>query len=345
MKPEVAAVAPTIRKSGLTYYSKKLYNSHVRVIPSESFSKVLKSILIETAGIIHVQMEYRVFGNLTPLYVIILAILLKIKRKKTVFTFHGIITPTSPNPLVYYVFFLPIKVVSRLSEAIIVHSYLMESTLAKYYHASSIMIPHGTDEADVGNQDGGFLLFFGFLRPSKGIDILISAFNIIKTKYNIKVVIAGTIARKNEAREVSKWKLTSGITLMDKFISQDEIKILLQHAFAVILPYTDNYVEVSGVVHDVARYGVPIICSDIPRFSELTNLVNCIKVKPDDIDQLVAAIETLINDRKLYQRLSLNIRNLPISWEEARILHQELYRRIAASEGTSVSNNQLQGMK
>ncbi len=332
--PRIVAITPTKKKSGSTYYSKKLYGETVDIVSTdEPFRIVLASCLRSSVDVFHLQLEYRTFGNMTPFYASILSLVIAMRRKKLVITLHGVITPWSPNFVVYGAFFIPLKLASLLGAVIVVHSSAMQYALRRYYHLGSTIIPHGTDSRPwvdtVGNEKSS-LLFFGFKRPSKGIGILISAYERVRMRRPLKLLIAGTFAREDEERSIKEEKTVDGVTVINRFISEKEKEEILSGVFAIVLPYTDSYVEVSGVVHDVARYGVPIICSDTPRFSELEDSVNCLKVVPNDAGRLAEAIERLCKDKELYSTLSSNIALLPEmwSWEVVKEMHTVLYERI-----------------
>jgi hypothetical protein len=101
----------------------------------------------------------------------------------------------------------------------------------------------------------------------------------------------------------------------------------------LVLPYTDTFLEVSGVVHDFAGYGVSLICSKTPRFDELRNGFDCIKIQPTPSD-LGESLSKLLGDTELREKLAGNLSRLARceSWEQVASSRLELYRSFVEPE-------------
>jgi glycosyltransferase involved in cell wall biosynthesis len=128
---------------------------------------------------------------------------------------------------------------------------------------------------------------------------------------------------------VSAEGLTENVRFLTKFLTEEEISDLMREAAVLALPYTDQFVEVSAIVHDLAGYGVPLVCSKTPRFSELEDGVDCLKVVPES-NELAEAIERILTDPALSARLGEGLlrRSRSASWDMVGAKHLELYREV-----------------
>ncbi len=235
--------------------------------------------------------------------------------------------------------------VCLLSTKVIVLSDLMRKILLSRYSVSPkkvIVIPHGVKKRMTS---GSFrdncsqireLLFLGFIRPSKGLEILIDAFsNIADRLPNVKLVIAGGAAHpkdKDYLNSLKKMILHSRhydkIHVIGRSLSDEEIASLIERAYAIVLPYLDNFIEVSGVVANVMDYGKPIICTRTPRFlGDLSPNIDCLMVEPGDVRGLSNAIQTILERKDLVEMMKRNLEAKARTryWERIAEEHLKVY--------------------
>jgi len=219
----------------------------------------------------------------------------------------------------------------------------MQSVLRDNYRVTKVtVIPHGTDPpVRTGEYPANTseIVFFGFVRPSKGIENVISAIKEVRRVYpEVRLTVAGTTSRENEAyclknlqAKVFEAGLSDNVNFVTRFLSGEDRGRLASHAAAIVLPYIDQFVEVSGVVHDVAY--APIVCSNTPRFSELVDGFDCIKVNPTPSD-IAAALIALLGNPELRQKLASNIerRTHDSSWDVVAKMHLEFYATLLKSK-------------
>ena len=105
-------------------------------------------------------------------------------------------------------------------------------------------------------------LFFGQIRLSKGIDILIEAFKYIERMTNVNIIIAG-VDKKNIMENV---KLPNNVKLINRYIENDELNYLFDKSQFVILPYKEIYQ--SGVLETVVYFQKYAILSGIYTFKK-----------------------------------------------------------------------------
>jgi glycosyltransferase involved in cell wall biosynthesis len=237
------------------------------------------------------------------------------------------------------------KSVSFLSTRIIVHSELMRETLVSQYSISKgkiVVIPHGVNEkkkeigSHLSESDILELLFFGFIRPSKGLEFLIEAFlDVADRNQDVRLVIAGGAVHPRDKeyldflkRKISLSSHSERIVLRIGLLPEEEVISLIERAYAIVLPYLDNFIEVSGVVANVMDYGKPIICTRTPRFlGDLSPNIDCLMVEPGDVRGLSNAIQTILERKDLVETMKRNLEAKARTryWERIAEEHLKVY--------------------
>ncbi|MEJ7822170.1 MAG: glycosyltransferase [Chitinophagaceae bacterium] len=114
------------------------------------------------------------------------------------------------------------------------------------------------------------ILFFGFIRKYKGLDILLKAMKILKDKnQRIKLVIAGEFYDdKNIYNElINKLELKEELILHTHFISDSEVKYYLCAADCVVQPY--RQATQSGVTPLAYHFEVPMIVTNVGGLADM----------------------------------------------------------------------------
>lgn len=112
------------------------------------------------------------------------------------------------------------------------------------------------------------ILFFGQIKETKGLDVLLEAF--AKTDRKSSLIIAGRMRRHSfEKYELllSKYDLKEHVKLIIGYITAEKRNILFQLADAVVLPYRKVYQ--SGVMLMAMSFGKAVIASDLPPNKEI----------------------------------------------------------------------------
>ncbi len=117
--------------------------------------------------------------------------------------------------------------------------------------------------------DSKIVLFFGFIRKYKGLDLLLQAIPFIK-KSDIKILIAGEYYEdKSIYEEIIKTNsLESKVILHTDFIPDSKVKYYLSSADVVIQPYRNA--TQSGVTPLAYHFEIPMIVTNV---GALPNLV------------------------------------------------------------------------
>ncbi len=136
-----------------------------------------------------------------------------------------------------------------------------------------------------------YILFFGFIRDYKGLDVLIEALTFIRGKINIKLIVAGEFYddEKKYTELIERLNLQDDVVLYSDFISAEEVKYFFSAADVVILPYKNA--TQSGIVQIAVNFGKPVIATSAGGLGEvIKNNETGYIVEPENPGQLADAI-------------------------------------------------------
>lgn len=150
------------------------------------------------------------------------------------------------------------------------------------------------------NPDFNYLLFFGFIRSYKGLDLLIEAFsdNRLRNR-NLKLIIAGEFYEESKPyREmVEKLNISDDVILFDRFINDDEVRIFFSVADLVVQPYRSA--TQSGVTQIAYHFEKPMLVTDVGGLREIVPDRLCgYVVKPDPGEIADSISDYFDNSRK-----------------------------------------------
>lgn len=115
------------------------------------------------------------------------------------------------------------------------------------------------------NTNEKIILFFGFIRKYKGLDILLDALAILKNNNlaNFKLLIAGEFYedRKPIDEQINKLGLQNILILKTNFISNNEVRNYFCAADVVIQPYRNA--TQSGVTPLAYHFEIPMIVTNV----------------------------------------------------------------------------------
>ncbi len=126
--------------------------------------------------------------------------------------------------------------------------------------------------------DDKIILFFGFIRKYKGLDILLDAMNELKNK-NIKLLVAGEFyeEKKHYEEQIERLGIKDMLILRTDFIPDSEVKYYLCAADLVVQPYRSA--TQSGVTPLAYHFEKPMIVTNVGGLPSLV---------PDDKVGLIA---------------------------------------------------------
>ena len=204
------------------------------------------------------------------------------------------------------------------------------------------VIPHGVfdyltrlpEEAELpaefeGDPAGPVVLFFGLLRPYKGLEVLLEAFRQVP---GAELWIAGNPRMPVEPLREAARASASPVRFAPRFITDAEIPALFRRADLVVLPYLD--IEQSGVLYTALAFGKPLLLTEVGGFPEVAAATGAAHlVPPGDPPALAAAINRLVTSPDERQTLAAAANAAatgPYSWDSVAARTLELYRSLLA---------------
>lgn len=218
--------------------------------------------------------------------------ILKIFQRNIIFTAHNVV-PHENGRIDYWLRGIVYRNVSK----IIVHTASIKDNLLKTFQVrpSKIYIvppinplPKDNDQMLSQNYarktlglktDDLVVLFFGFIRPYKGVDLLLEAFESVNVMMeragdshgrNIKLLIAGKPLNKELENELlsiienMKGTIKKNIKAYFHFIKEEDIEAFFRAADIIALPY--RHIDYSAVSDHAAMYARPVISTNVGDF-------------------------------------------------------------------------------
>jgi len=198
------------------------------------------------------------------------------------------------------------------------------------------VVPHGAFDyltslpeekplpAELASAEGPVVLFFGLLRPYKGIENLLRAFRTVR---GAELWIVGN--PRADVGPLRRLAAESGATVrfVTRFVDEAEIPAIFRHADLVALPYLDA--EHSGVLYTALAFGKPLVLSAVGGFPEVAATGAGRLVPPGDVPALAATLEDVLRDESARAEMGAYATRAaagPYSWDEAASRTIRLYR-------------------
>ena len=253
---------------------------------------------------------------------------------------------------------ITLRIQYRLANHIIVHTEKMKREIVSVFGVPAdrvTTVPYGINNAvpntkltsaqarqrlGIGDTER-VILFFGRIRPYKGLEYLIDAFGRLSpSRENYRLIIAG-----NADTTDPYWALlferirndpqNRGVLLNLDFIPDGDVEIYFKAADVLVLPYRSIYQ--SGILFLALSFGLPVLASDVGSLrDEIDSRQNGYVFKPDDPADMAKTIEEYFKS-DLYGHLDQRrneIRNdaaMRNSWESAARTTMDVYARLLDS--------------
>ena len=316
---------------------------------------VLRNLLFSDSKILHIHWIFSIAGfNLKNKFKSLLKLLIFsidvlvvkfILRYKIIWTIHNTYSHESFTPKLERIgrFFF-----SNIVNLLIVHCDEAKKEIVREYRVSRnkiVVIPIGTYENiyknDINkeqareilnlNNDQFVFLYFGPIRPYKGVPNLIKSFKSIEIDSKIKLLIIGN-PLNNEIRDniLNKVKDISSIDVDFRFIPNDEIQNYMNAADVVVFPY-QKILTSAGVLLAMS-FGKAIIAPKIGCLIDILDHQSAFLYSPKDDSGLInALIESLHNSEKIKEMSNHNQRYVKsFNWDKIAKKTKSLYNWLNA---------------
>jgi glycosyltransferase involved in cell wall biosynthesis len=166
-------------------------------------------------------------------------------------------------------------------------------------------------------------LFFGLLRPYKGLDVLLAAWEGID---DAQLWVVGMPRMDVRALRASA---PADVRFVDRFVSDAEAVGVLRRADLVVLPYRE--IEQSGVLASALGLGRALLLTDVGGFGEVAQAGAAWLAPPGDASALHDEMKQLLADpaqRAELSRAATALADGAWSWSAVARAHVELYERL-----------------
>lgn len=145
---------------------------------------------------------------------------------------------------------------------------------------------------------GNVVLFFGYVRRYKGLNVLLDAFPFVLQHIDCTLLIAGEFYddKRKYLKQIQALSLGKQVKIVDEYIPNEAVNYYFAAADVVVLPYISA--AQSGVISLAYSYGKPVIAThvggleeQVARFAEGAQIgKERFLVPPNDPRALAAAI-------------------------------------------------------
>jgi glycosyltransferase involved in cell wall biosynthesis len=204
-------------------------------------------------------------------------------------------------------------------------------------------IPHGNEEVFLSLGSGTpyiessptpSALFFGGLRPSKGLNDLIDAWELVRFEIDAHLRICGEaegvdpVALRERTERVG---VAVSVEIDPRYQPAERVADLMNQADVVVLPYRSA--TASGVLQVAYTFGVPVVATAVGTLAEdVIHGETGLLVAPGDVDALARALIKMLSDRESAGRMGDAAKRASerFSWEPIAATISSDYQALAS---------------
>lgn len=237
----------------------------------------------------------------------------KVLRKSVVFTAHNV-NKRKRDSTDSVLNRMTLRIQYWLADHIFVHTSKMKNELIEQFGVPArriTVIPFGINNSVPNTnlstweakerlgirENRKSILFFGRIKPYKGLEYLITAFRrLAESCDDYQLIIAGRLEEGCERywesiqREIQEYVESGRIILRIEFIPDGEIEVYFKGADVLVLPYKEIFQ--SGVIFLGYNFGLPAIVADVGSLKdEIVEGKTGLVFRPEDPNDLSRTIE------------------------------------------------------
>jgi glycosyltransferase involved in cell wall biosynthesis len=236
---------------------------------------------------------------------LLLACFARARRARVVIEFHEVLDTgeMALAPVRWYVNGV-MPLLRRLTQGFIVHNEFDREALESHYGLEGkpvVIVPHGPYNQYAGGEraeraDDGVcqLLYFGVIRPFKGVEDIIAALDSLDdetaAKFHLTVVGETWEGWTLPAEMIARSRHRDRITFVNRYVADAEVQAFFEQADAAVLPYHRS--SASGPLHLAMASGLTVVVSAVGGLVEAAEgYEGRIAIEPQRPDQIALAIQ------------------------------------------------------
>jgi glycosyltransferase involved in cell wall biosynthesis len=224
----------------------------------------------------------------------------------------------------------------------------MDATIVTTRHGAELLgggervhvIPHGAFEhltrqpreeplpPELAAVDRPVVLYFGVIRPYKGVDVLVEAFRQVE---DAELWVVGRPLEVS-IEHLRRLAPPGRVRFVDRYVSDAELPAFFRRADVLVLPHRS--VDVSGVLFAGLAFGKAMVLSDVGGFREIAEEHGVgVLVPPEQPDALAEAIGRLLADPAERHAIEERTRAAaagPFAWDRIAAQTASLYEQVRA---------------
>jgi glycosyltransferase involved in cell wall biosynthesis len=228
-----------------------------------------------------------------------------------------------------------------MADGFVVHNEHDRAALSRHYDIDgrpAAVVPHGPydqyGQAPAPGASGATdapdgvcrLLYFGVIRPFKGVEDIIDAFDLLSqedaARFHLTVVGETWEGWTVPAQRIIESRHRDRITFVNRYVTDTEVAAFFAGADAVVLPYHRS--SASGPLHLAMASGLPVIVSRVGGLIEASEgYEGAVMVAPRDPEGIRAALDVV------YQLRGVRFADVH-SWERTVSAFESLFCSIGA---------------
>jgi len=183
--------------------------------------------------------------------------------------------------------------------------------------------------------DDEVLLFFGYVRDYKGLDVVLDAMPAILRDRNVILLVVGEFYNNEEQyrEQVKRLGIQNNVRFHADYVPNEYVGTFFSASDVLTLPYKSA--TQSGIIQIAYNFNRPVIATDVGGLGEvIVDGKTGFLVPPDSPDRLAEVVTRFFRDG-LFERFRENVmeEKKKYSWEYMTAGIEELYRCSLTQDG------------
>ena len=196
----------------------------------------------------------------------------------------------------------------RRVESLIKNSIVITASLPTYSIFEMKKISKEDAKDEIGIEDKRVILFFGLIRPNKGLIYLIKAMPLILKSIDVKLIVVGEFFSESGEKyfdEIKRLGLEKNVKIINKYIPDEVVGIYYSASDVAIIPYVSG--TSSAVLQTAFGLNKPVICTNVGFADDIEDGKTGFIVKKESPEALAEAVIKFYT-KKLEKQFIKNIK-------------------------------------